>query len=62
MKSNLTGQSNYARIYSLTDDTGKVWGTKQIIIAGAHVGTTYQSWSSKTSKEIKQLFTATEKA
>lgn len=52
----MTNATNYANIYSLTDDNGKVIGTKEVRLAGSDVKTYYASWSHYSKQEIKKLF------
>lgn len=57
MKVELINATNYANIYGLYDDSGKVIGTKEVRLAGRDVGTYYYSWTYKYSrKEVKRLF------
>ena len=55
--------TQYSNTYKLIDDTGKVLGFEEEILAGRFVGTRYRragtryhSLSKYTSKELKELF------
>ena len=54
--------TQYANIYGLADERGKIIGTKEVRLAGRDVRTYYGSWSAKTKAEIKKLFKQTERA
>ena len=56
----LIGQSNYTNIYGLYNND-KCIGTKEVTLAGRHVGIRFGSWSSATRAEVRKLFSITEK-
>lgn len=56
MKIEHINSTDYANIYCLYDNDGKPIGTKEVRLAGRDVGTYYYSLTSKTRKQIRQLF------